>query len=538
MLLRRKISLLFFCSAIVFSFSQNVDPLKTLLQTTKDDTIRCKLLEALIEHEPNETVWIKYNDEENQIARRLIRSENARMKQRGKTFLASTLGNKGFLHSNKGEMDSAQLCFEKCLNLNIELNDRHAEALTLNNLGGILKRRGEVMKGLDYYKKSLQIEQQLKNKQGIARQLNNIGFTYNSLGDVSKALDYYQQSLKVYEELGDKAGIANEYNNFADIYRTQQDLEKALEYNSKSLKIREELGDISNVAISLNNIGSTYNMMNQEEKALEHFRRALAINEKLGHKRIISIGHSNIGGIYRVQGKIDEALEQYRLALKIREEIGDKDGIAQSMNELSYIYARKKNFGLAAAFADSALKFSRELGFPLNIMKAELRMYEVKLHAGDFKSALEHYEQHILYRDSLSNEKTKKASVRKQLQMEYEKQAAADSVAHAKENEIKSAELNRQSAEIRAKKNQQYALFGGLFLVCLFSLFMFNRFKVTQKQKAVIEHQKEIVEEQKKLVEEKQLEIVDSIKYARRIQLAQIPSEKRIQTMIDKTKPN
>jgi hypothetical protein len=99
---------------------------------------------------------------------------------------------------------------------------------------------------------------------------------------------------------------------------------------------------------------------------------------------------------------------------------------------------------------------------------------------------------------------------------------------------IKNAELARQKAEIRAKKNQQYALFGGLFGVCVFGVFMYNRFKVTQKQKMVIESQKEIVEEQKKLVEHKQKEILDSIHYARRIQMAQIPSEKRVGKSLDR----
>jgi len=97
-------------------------------------------------------------------------------------------------------------------------------------------------------------------------------------------------------------------------------------------------------------------------------------------------------------------------------------------------------------------------------------------------------------------------------------------------------EKRLQNAEITTKKNQQYALFGGLFLVCVFGVFMFNRYKVTEKQKSIIEDQKEVVEEQKKLVEEKQKEILDSIHYARRIQMALIPKDKRIEAMIERSK--
>jgi hypothetical protein len=139
-------------------------------------------------------------------------------------------------------------------------------------------------------------------------------------------------------------------------------------------------------------------------------------------------------------------------------------------------------------------------------------------------------------RDSINNESTRKASIKSQLKYEFEKQAAADSVAHAKENEIKNAELAKQKAEISAKKNQQYALFGGLGLVLVFAGFMYNRFKITQKQKKVIEEQKSIVEEQKKLVEEKQKEVLDSIHYARRIQQAQMPNEKMVSKIFKRLK--
>jgi tetratricopeptide (TPR) repeat protein len=202
------------------------------------------------------------------------------------------------------------------------------------------------------------------------------------------------------------------------------------------------------------------------------------------------------------------------------------------------VYYKQKNYAKALSFYKRSMTLSKELNFVESIKNTAKYLSLAEKGSGNYKSALENYELFIQLRDSLSNEATRKASIRSQLKYEYEKQAAADSVAHAKESEIKNVELKRQEAEIKAKKNQQYALFGGLLLVILFSIFMFNRFKVTQKQKRIIEDQKDIVEAQKKLVEEKQHEILDSIKYARRIQMAQIPSEKRVFSMLNKLKNN
>jgi hypothetical protein len=68
----------------------------------------------------------------------------------------------------------------------------------------------------------------------------------------------------------------------------------------------------------------------------------------------------------------------------------------------------------------------------------------------------------------------------------------------------------------------------------IFAGFMFNRFKVTQRQKGIIELQKTEVEKQKHLVEEKQKEILDSIYYAKRIQVAQIPTENRVEQVLSR----
>jgi hypothetical protein len=65
---------------------------------------------------------------------------------------------------------------------------------------------------------------------------------------------------------------------------------------------------------------------------------------------------------------------------------------------------------------------------------------------------------------------------------------------------------------------------------------MVNRFRVTNKQKKLIEVQKKIVEEQKRLVDEKQKEVLDSIRYAKRIQQSLMPTETYISRNIRKLK--
>jgi hypothetical protein len=91
------------------------------------------------------------------------------------------------------------------------------------------------------------------------------------------------------------------------------------------------------------------------------------------------------------------------------------------------------------------------------------------------------------------------------------------------------------------KKRQQviiYTVGGVLVLVAIFSLFLYKRFRITQKQKAIIEEQKVMVDKAYEILHEKNKEVMDSIYYARRIQRALITSEKSISSQLTRLMKN
>lgn len=101
-----------------------------------------------------------------------------------------------------------------------------------------------------------------------------------------------------------------------------------------------------------------------------------------------------------------------------------------------------------------------------------------------------------------------------------------------KELELKNVQLetNKQKEEAKIKneqlkqeQQQRWFLYGGLSLVIVFSGFVFNRLKITQRQNNIIASQKKEVETQKHSIQEKQKEITDSINYAQRLQQAILP---------------
>lgn len=135
---------------------------------------------------------------------------------------------------------------------------------------------------------------------------------------------------------------------------------------------------------------------------------------------------------------------------------------------------------------------------------------------------------YLRMRDSVSNIETRKSTIKKQYQYQYEKKAAADSVKNAEGQKVKNAQLAAQLAQLKQEKIQRLTLYGGLLLVIAFSTVVFNRFKMTQRQKLIIEKQKEQVDIAYEELHKRNKEITDSIIYARRIQRCLLTPEKYI----------
>jgi serine phosphatase RsbU (regulator of sigma subunit) len=211
---------------------------------------------------------------------------------------------------------------------------------------------------------------------------------------------------------------------------------------------------------------------------------SLNIKKKANLISLIPISLSNIGDVYLEKHKPNEAKKMYLEAYQLAKQIGSLEFIRDAFRGLFRV--------------DSAL--------------------------GNHSQALQNFKQYVIFRDSLFNAENQKKGLSMMFEYEYSKKHVQDSITYAKQKEIQQAKIEKQQTEIKAKQTQQYMLFGGLGLVFLFSGFMYNRFKKTQKQKQIIEHQQLETESQKRLLEVKNKEIHDSITYAKRIQEAILPS--------------
>ncbi|MFL5752063.1 MAG: tetratricopeptide repeat protein [Bacteroidia bacterium] len=422
---------------------------------------------------------------------------------------------------NTGDLEKADSLSRIALKLGEKNNFKRGIVRSLNTIGIVYFYKGEYTKALSYYEKALKLAEQLGDKRSIAANLGNFGIVYDEQGSYPEALDYYFRALRIYEELGDKSGIAKNLGNIGNVYLNQGDYDKALEYYFRSLKLAEEAGYKQAVANTLGNIGGAYYGKKENEKALEYHFRALKINEEIGDRSGISRNYGNIGIAYDEQGNFPRSLEYYLKALHINQDLGNKGGEELTLGNIGSLFIKQKKYREGEDYLNKALNIAKEIG-DLDGQKEWLQnLSDLYVKQDKWKPAMEKYKQYVAARDSIFNEENTKSSVRAEMNFEFEKIAMADSVKNAEERKVKDAAIQAQEAQLKQERTQRYSLYGGLALVLVFSFFLFNRFKVTNRQKKEIEHQK-------LLVEEKNKEVMDSINYAKRIQEALLKEQEHV----------
>ncbi|MEO6305427.1 MAG: tetratricopeptide repeat protein [Bacteroidia bacterium] len=433
-----------------------------------------------------------------------------------KRFEAIALNGKGSAYDEMNDANRSIDCFDKGLKIYEELGDKKEIGKNLHILGYIYYDQGNAAKALEYYQKSLKAQQEINFKEGIGEALNNIGFIYQTNGDISQALDYFIQAIKTFEEINDKKNTAYLLNNIAFLYQGQGDTTKALSNYIKCLNILKKLNDRKAMAGTYNNLALIYQYRGDIKKALGYSKEGLTIRKTIGDKKGMAASLTAIGAIYEMiddknSGNYDSALHYFLQAFEIRKVLNEKAGFAKSYNDLGNVYFKRKEYVKAMEYGQNSMLLSKELGFPSQLSNTAKLLYKVYKHQNKMAQALEMHEIFVRMRDSINNVETRKSSVKKQFQYEYDRKVTADSVRTGEEKKLVAIKLKQE-------KTQRYALYGGFILVLIFAFFMFNRFRITQKQKVVIEQQKNIVEE-------KQREILDSINYAKRLQDAILPAE-------------
>lgn len=382
----------------------------------------------------------------------------------------------------------------------------------LNKIGRHSIRLCMYENAIKYAEQAKEIAVKLNNQKDVGNSFNIIGDASWYKGNYVAAFNNYFRALRVFEKTGDKFEIANCNRNIGWIYLNQKEYDKALACFKKTLIFSRELNKKEFVGMICCDIGNLYSETKNYTKSLEYYQYSLKICTEIGDKHNIGILTNNIGSIYDLRGNYKSALYHYIKGREIAKEGNYILSIAYSNYNIGNIYAKQGNFEAASDYFEQSLKLDREIGHKEGIKSVYYSMSELNVKKNDYKKALEYHKLFLSIKDSMLNEQS--ANQITEMNTRYE------STKKEKDIQLLTKDKRLQQAEISRQKLIRNGFIGGFVVMLLLAFVLLDRFKVTRKQKKIIEYQNG--------------QIVESINYSKKIQDSFLPSVNSIQKVIPK----
>ncbi len=354
---------------------------------------------------------------------------------------------------------------------------------TLNSLSWkFLAKLQNFDSALIYATEALQLAQKLTYKKGIAYGYFNVGQSIQNQDHES--LRNYYLALKLFEEAGNKEMTGMTLQSIGGTYYYEENANEAIKYLEKALDIRLEIGDEAYTVQTLTSLGDCYRVQGKLDLALQKLQAAYNSYKEMGDAAPdwgLPFSLSNIANVYEAQGKFSESIKILLECIPLWEKAGMREGISSVEFSLGRIYMKLENFEKAKYHLRKCIIISKDVKSNRILTGCFLLFSQLNRLEGNYKQALENYEQYILYKDSLYNQENMNKSESYKTQYEVEK----------REDQIKLLTTeNRLKTTVASKQKQQrnfaYIGIAAIFLAGSYGFYRYRRRKKVQSQQAVL----------------------------------------------------
>lgn len=334
------------------------------------------------------------------------------------------------------------------------------EGYRLMNLGG--SPEVEVLA-----KKSLEIFLRLDDPVGLSRCYNMIAYGLWYLGDYDQAVETALLALRNAERSKDVLNIG--WTNYAMgvFYNDLKDFDQAIGHFTVAIRCAEESGERFIHARALGALGSVYLAQKDLGKAEDIITKASEkyrmLNYASGEARVLN----DLAVIARLRGDFTRAEEMLKQALQIRRDKGLQQGEATTLLELAALFLETKQLEKVLTYLEPAIRLCEQLRAKPKLSQGHRLLSDYYKYTSEPWKALEHLEISHSIKSSFSGEQA--------------------------QNKIK--QLQTTFATEKAEKEKE----------------------IERLRHVELKHAYDLIEQKNK-------DILDSINYARRIQLAILPS--------------
>jgi serine phosphatase RsbU (regulator of sigma subunit) len=473
---------------------------------------------------------------------------------------------------DKEIFDSSLFYFEKAARLADYVNDDSLKADIYNQYSSLLFTLTNYNQALHYRLLHLSLlHENSKSPHSFISSLVSAGWLYYYTGNYPKSLEYFFRAKDIADSLNLVTWQFKVAMAISEFYLLQEKYEKANEY--VQLAISMENIKIADKALAFQRRGKILYVSNKKTEAEQNFDKAqelffsikdtvnaLKVNfqratsyrdakdldkalaylfEYLTQIKKAKLGMDGEEGkatlaiavIYEEKEELYSALSYYKKCIALRKnDKAVKANLAPTLG-IANVYYRLNNYERAIHYGLEAWRIAQKTGEKTKMSQASYMLSNYYTAAKDYEKALQFHKTHKSLEDSLFNQRSNEQMESMERNFLLEKQKM--------EIEILNSRSKFKDEQIKSEKRLIYLLLSGLAIICGLALFLWRTNKqrrrinfLLHRQNKAISKQKQFLEEQKNEIERKNEEIMSGIKYAKRIQGAMLPSDKKIESVL------
>lgn len=391
----------------------------------------------------------------------------------------------------------------------------------------------------DCFYKSLAAFKKSGDRQGVADAYGNLGNSYLDLHEYQKSLSYQLLSLEENEKIlksgklspqaraASKTGRTYALHNIGTIYSEIKMFDKALEYEFKSLVYERESNNHEGLAISYNTLANIHNELKHVDSAIYYFKKSIDLfeSEKVDYpfgyaSALQSFASMPNSGLSKKQ---QEAY--WQKSLQLRREFGDVDGEAQTLLEIAENRFNELKTDSLSRLLEHVYEIISTHDLDM-LLENYLKLYsKYNSRIGKYDSAYFALENYLELKE-VSDEKRRThdliaGDIKHQLKTKHFNDSLRIEHSFAVERAAHHEEISRI-------QNIVYLSVIGLITLIVSMFFFVSSNRRRRRLNEILSEKNTLINKQKEEVETKNKAISDSINYAKRLQLATLPTKEEV----------
>ncbi|MCS7188287.1 MAG: tetratricopeptide repeat protein [Bacteroidia bacterium] len=434
----------------------------------------------------------------------------------------------------RGQIDSALLWCDSAYRL-LRAHGHIEKALEVKgNLAYYYHLQGKIPTAISIHKEVAALAQAYKKRDMLFYTYHNLASIFQEIGLPDSAIVLYKKALLIADTLNDLGKRSYTLSNLAVIYENLQLYDYALKYAWEVLKTRLIQKDSTNLSNTYATIARLHESQGNLDSAIIYARKAYLTAEQINHSLSKATAAALLGVFFITLQKWDSAHHYFQVNLRIRSKLSPIEqfkayvaiaNFYQRWAESFPPHQRQPLLYKALEYIERAHKIGlKEIYDASSLENFYLNAYKIYESISDYEKAYKFHQIYISLRDSLRSSATQRKAIESKYQYEWLQE----------ERKLREEMLRQQITAQEKQKRQQ--LWIGFFAVLAFILgvagaALFHLYRRTRQQRNQIIRQKAEIEHSYTIISQQHEELTKSLRYARRIQQALLPSIEAVQSL-------